>query len=1660
MSSAFRLLAFSIALALASPAAADSVTLERSLPPDGTPLDYLAGLDRLANGDLVLLDNGQNRLVRLGESAGTIRLDTGGGLFSSRRLQGMAAIGPNRFALAVGGVGKVALVDADGKTLFEFGDAGSPEGGVNDPADLTFSPNRRLYVADRGQHRIAVYGPDGVFLHNLTGSKDVPLRAPRMVDVDMQERVYVLGEGPGGAVAVLDAAGTPLRYFTGEQLSSKAGGKLRLTALAVVPETGLLYLGDSQGGRVYLYDWEQERILERFGTKGTQRGQFGNIAALMTLPANRVAVGDSENGKVEVYQVPVPARAPAEPLPLPSVNLAESHGAECRIAYRSDDGAGYWCFGKESYLQQGGAKAVTLANLENPVSAALGEERIAVIDNTRLKLYDRNGGLLYSSGENQKVSSGPLDIGADRFDSRTAGKFEKPVDVYLRHGKVYVADERNRRVQIHTRDGLYLDMITSPKAGDWRLDAPVAVAVDSRERIYVADRDQHKVFVFSADKRLLYTLDRGTGGGFDDLYDLEIDRDDQLYVLGATEANPTRIQVFRDREPVFAFATRATEPGAFDEPVSLSIARTGPTVVAVYDRDKQRLIQFEYRQVPKRVAGLQVAGGEAQVQLLWQPLGAGYVEGYRAYGAERVDGPFRPVGETREAALVLPAEKRLPYYRVAGVSDFVLEGPASDAVRDRFLDALESYRAGRHTEAGELLAELHEDDPRHPDTLRLLGRNQLALEQHEAALRSFEQLSALPGHEAEGLRLALSTLQQAGRWVEAKRMVTRLITGGHGDEDTFLRCAEINLAVNEPIGAVECAEKALAQNPDGARAHLLIGRGYIALDVVDTGREELAKARELAPTAAAIWRGSARIEQSLGNHGAAVEQFDRTLALAPDDLDSRLALARSLLALADYDRVRQLALELAGLEATAGEGQYLLGLTALKAERHGEALIQLTKATRTAPGHAAAWLALADTWLAMGKPEKMLEPLAHAAEADPDSFEAAERLGNHYFDAGALDKAVPHLRRAAALRSDDYAVQLRLGRALLAAGELQDAAAAAASAHRLDQQQAAPLVLSAEVAAKQGKYGAAISDLKQALAREENSFDLNLRLGGLYLESNLFDLARASLEKAALLDASSAAPHVMLGRLLLKRRLYDDAITSLDKAVGMEPTEANRLLLDRAYAEKKKSLDFKSNAPQIVLKDLNLEPVFSAAYKQYAEKPVGSIRVENTGDVDYGDLQLTFAIKGYMDFPATLELPSLPANGSEELPLHAAFNNRILEIDEDTGVQVEVALKYVRDGQEDAITLTQPMTIYGKNAILWARPQMVGAFVTPKDDTLRDFVRSAVNAYKPQGDALNDKVMTAMTLFSALSAHGIKYVTDPNAPYSKLAADQVDYVQFARETLKIKSGDCDDLSVLFSAALENLGVHTAIVDVPGHLLVMFDTGLAAADADRISADPELLAIHDGRVWIPLEVTMVETSFAEAWTEGARKYHQHTTAGELDVIALADAWQRFRPVTLSPADYALAIPVREAVIPRLEHAHGVLLERSLERLVLPYRAMLALNPADTGARMQIAITYARNGLHDKAFALFDELLSGEGGHSSAYNNRGNLYLTRGEYSRALKDYLEAERLDPADPRIKVNVAMAFYQGGDLENAQRKFAEATAAEPGVETQYAQFAKLLGR
>ncbi|MCW8934874.1 MAG: tetratricopeptide repeat protein [Gammaproteobacteria bacterium] len=1636
-----------------------AISLEKTYKPEaGASFGYIVAMEQLRDGNIVAVDKKSGNLIQISDEKTDYKsLTESSKIFKSESLGGISLAGEDMLAVTNTGDNRFVIVTIAGELVVRMGQSGSSAGSISDPKGVAYSTNQRIYISDYDNNRISVFGSDGVFITTLGRqgiTEEKKLRRPTDVFVDRKERLFVFEDVEDGQLVIFDHDGSLIKRITHKRFTEIFSSEVDFSAMTI-DKAGLVYLADSANGRVYQFDWKAEKKLAVFGSKGDERGQFNKISALLVLNDGKVAVADSENNKIEIYAVPEQAGEIEEQIRLPTVTRYLPIKMKCNKAYRLNNG-GALCLNHDNNkagIYSDKSKLITEFSLTDaPRSATISDDKIVILDGSRIKIFDNNGGASFEGKGYGGEGSG-------------VGKLSSPSSVFIRHGKIYVADTGNRRIQIYSDDGIYLDKIDSPIINDERLmSEPVAVVVDAQENIFVADKEKRQLHVFSKERRHLYSL----GGEdkkpelFKQIFDIAIDEDNNLYVLCATENNKYTVQVYNGPRKIMSFASRHDTDAGLEDPRNITVAKSKRTLVGVYDEEKEKLLNFSYLQVPAKVGGLQIVGSVKSTKIDWTAAPGSFIKGYNIFAAKVKDGPYDFITQVNENNVIINHNEHTDYvfYKVNAFSGLGSQGKFSRIEEDAFINAYQLFVAKEFVKSVEGFKSILDKNTEQPEALKYIGMGLLELNELDSAVHSFRELSRFPGYEVEGLNLQIKALVAAENYIAAKAVIDKVIEEKTAADETYVYCGELSLKLGDPVGAVSCLDEALIRNKNSIEAHFLMGDAYVKLGIIEKGLAEFDKAAELAPENANVWYRSGLVMLDLKKQDKAIERFNKALAIDNKHRDAQLALAKTLLDKKQFAQVKTIAISLAGQKDTAAEGQFLLGLVALAESKNGEALLSIIKATRLDENHSEAWLALADVYIVMGQTDKLRPTLESAVKADKQSFDAALRLGKFEMQEKQYAAAVVQLNNAVGMRRDDYAVRMLLANASLKSADYNQAYIQAIEAKKLKTDDVDALVLLSTVANKQGKIGKAIEYMKQAMEKKPNSLDLTISLGELYSENNLFDKARQQLEKAILLDASAYQPHVLLGDLFLKRRLFDESISSYDKAVALAPGANNKLLLDQAYAEKKKSLEFKSNAPQIVLKDLSLEQIFSAAYKQYASKPVGKIRIQNKSGTDYGDLKISFSIKGYMDFPTTKNIEKLAANETQEIDLLASFNNRILEIDEDTGVQVEVALNFFRDGREDAIKLTQPITIYGKNAILWSNSNMVGSFVTPKDDTLRDFVRQSINENKPEPGPLSDNIVTAMTLFDVYSAHGIRYVVDPNSPYSKVDNKRVDYVQFSRETLKIKSGDCDDLSVLMSAGLENLGVKTAILDVPGHLLMMFDSGFPVSDKDRISLQDNLMVEHEGNIWIPVEATMIGTSFSEAWTEGARKYFKFKQEKSLKTIILTNAWEEYLPVTLKPASYSIEVPSESRVKLLVNREQSILMQKSLDRLVRPYEIISKMHPENTDSLMQVAIIYAKNGLYSQADKTFDKILKKSPNNSAVHNNRGNIFYSKGEFDRAIETYGYAEQLAANDAGVKVNLAMSYYQLGQLENAREKYEEARIIDKNITQQYAGLDQLLSR
>ncbi len=1608
---------------------------------------------RMNNSGQVLLTSSEDGVLlrQQGDSFEKIALTPT--ILKDDDVSGIDQMSDGRLVIADRDSNSVVITDSNASSrLLQFSKSGDDAGEIDDPVDLVVSVNKRIYIADRDNHRISVFNDQGLFLQHF-GHHDrrkTDLSRPTHIALDAHENIYVLESGDANRVGIYAADGRLIKQLNTKAIAKQLGSSIDFSAMTA-DLNGLIYLADDNSKQIFSYDWQQDKILNRFGSLGQSRGQYRNIARLSVNNQGQLAVLDKVNKKVEIYQLE--QKKYNTPLHSGLLQLGQKIASNCRSVHAF--------INNQTLCIKPDAKSITILSaqgkevgqfakgLKSITTLHSGPQMVAVLSKNVLHTYTHAGKKIYSVG---------------RYGI-AEGAFDKPIHVFTAHNKVYVADKGNNRVQIFAQDGQFIAQIKGGLDETFKTVGPLAV--DSQQNLYVAEAGSHPMIrVFDASLKLIasigYTEDSSHKAT--KIYALDIDQQDRLYALLSSDINDFSVRVYQDHQQVLEFGSGAENgtPAFFDNAESMSVASTDRNSIYINDTGLKQLFRFDYLEPPDAAFGLQVSANKSQVTLQWDSTQSPLIASYEIQAAATEDGPFEKIASSTDVSKTLSHKetRNLPWFRIVSVSGFELKAKPSKARENKFFKLDKLYQAKQYDKAIALAEQLLKTAPDNADTLLIKADSELSSGQQQAAISSFVQLQKYPQYKNIAIRKQVQAYFELEQYLDAKALIDQVLATQPKEADPYLICTQLSIQINDAIGAVTCAEDGLALHPQHARLRYLLGKAYLIAGIPDSALPEFQTVIKNHPKDNTTRLLIADELMQLKQYKEALTHYSYVSKAEPGSGKAAVGKANALLKLNRDDEAKAIAVKLSAQKKTQGEGYYVLGKISVKQQKYTEAILRLTRASKITPKNIDAWLTLAGAYVELNQLPRAVSALKKGASANPESFQLFEMAGRLELEQEHFPEANEYLDVAVRLNKQSLAANKLYARSLFSSRNYRTAATYAERAARIAPRDIEVLTLQADIADRQGKVGSAIEFLKTAISIEPASPQLQYQLGRVYQNANLFDASREHLEKAAGINPSWADPHVAMGQLFTKRRLFDEAIQSFEKAVSLDPSDNNRAMLNSAFAEKKKSMEFKSNAPQLQLSDLNLQHVFSAAYKQYANKPIGSVTLKNVSTTEYGNLQLSFQIREYMDFPVTQEIPLIKGKQTQQYDFRVTFNNKILEVDEDTGVQVEVKLIFSRDGQKDSIRLTQPMTIYGKNAMVWGNPQMVGSFVTPKDDTLRNFVRTVINEYQPKAGPLNDKLVAAMTYFSSINAIGTRYIVDPNTPYSSLREDQVDYVQFPRETLKLKSGDCDDLSVLLSAGLENLGIETVLLEVPGHLLMMFNTGLDAEDAGLISRDRSLLAINQDKVWIPVEATMVGASFNEAWAEGARKYQKALSENKLGIIELKKAWQQYPPVTLSKANYSIDLPPQARTASLVKTAQNQLLNKSIDRVILPYQSMIVNNPKDIRARLQIAILYTRYGLFDDAQLAFDALLELAPDDSAVHSNLGNLYLLSEKYDKAIESYQKAVKLDDKDGGILLNLSMANYRKGDVKTAATLFANAVAIKPELKTSYSAYGKLLNQ
>jgi sugar lactone lactonase YvrE len=255
----------------------------------------------------------------------------------------------------------------------------------------------------------------------------------------------VIARGISGTFVIGDSSDVKLKIF------DEKGGLIWRSEPGILAEMGLLHIGGlavASSGNFILSDSENHvifqlrpdgRMLSQWGSFGTGPGELNAPLGLAVDEDGRVYIADSGNNRVQIRS--------AEGIP----------------------------------VQTWGGPGGKVGNFRNPRAVAVRGPEVYVLDSVQVQIFARDGSL--KSAWEPKGPTG----------EHVGDAVALAVDA---EGCVFLADPRGQRILKYDPTGGFVCAWGSPGTESGEFGNPCGLVEDGRGRIYVVERDNHRVQIF------------------------------------------------------------------------------------------------------------------------------------------------------------------------------------------------------------------------------------------------------------------------------------------------------------------------------------------------------------------------------------------------------------------------------------------------------------------------------------------------------------------------------------------------------------------------------------------------------------------------------------------------------------------------------------------------------------------------------------------------------------------------------------------------------------------------------------------------------------------------------------------------------------------------------------------------------------------------------------------------------------------------------------------------------------------------------------------------------------------------------------------------------------------------------------------------------------
>ena len=1546
------------------------------------------------------------------------------------------------------GAPAVYVVREDPEQSYAMGRDGNDLGSFDKVRSLAVDPGGAVFVLDEDQEYVAVFTPEGRFRTWIRGTQR-DFRDVIAIGTNGRGELYLLEEG-GPTVHIFDRYGRSI--YEHDRLRDTPGVSLDDPADLTVLRNGDFLIVNRDNSKVAHFT-RAGALVGTFGGQGRSgRGVFAEAARLASGgPApDVVSVLDVDRKQAQTFRVPLEGDTLTYQPPRLNVHAATSTLPPFHDAVVAPDGVAYLIphDDEERVIARDPSSDAPLFTLqvEDARALALHGSTLYVLDRDERQVlaYDREQGALLR-----------------KFGSDIPTDLDDPSDVAtLANGDILVSDPKTGMIHRWNEQGVYQSSI-SPASS--RQQEPAAIATDSRDRIYVWDGEKAALLRLTASGAgteganflTLRTETLSETGG--EAVGLLVDPLDQVHLFNATTQQHTVFD-WSDQPQAVLRQGRPGDAFGYDDVVAIAL---DPTTfdVHVVENGGDAVVSFGISVRPKPPQGppaFDAQGDTLVVSIppvddpaivgygLLRQTDGGWTDTVAVADTSRLlvppqresDAPSPPTYGIITRSPTSASQPTVTFVNTYGHASRLFATGAYDDALTAYRDALDAMDAppAMQTFVGERFARL--------------GKRQIQAGEAASARRYLQAARSLAPESdvvAEAMAVGYTAqLRGLARREQYDDLLTTIDAVLGEVESSDLR--EDILHVADSVAAdlratphPSAREQAVAYYKQllewGAPAdvtHYQLARAWARLYDL--------KVRTNAPS----YEQDVALDEALQAAGTAVQ---RQSTDSPHYHDARLVQLRLLLQQGAYQQVVSGSSEALGSQTVPMDDETSLAYRTLQARGYE----------------------------GQDNDEEAVRVYQRLVSEAPDDADLKVRLADALVETGAHDDAKSLYQRLLSNRGEDATLIMKIGIVELERGNFSEASLQLEKAVDLDPDLTEAYGPLAEAYDGTSNYRNAIDAYKRAIQatqrrrssiedadrREALTADLvsyRTSLGRIYSQMGDYEQAVETYQQLTETAPSQVDTWYGLGSAALGAGQVYEAIDALNRALKLEPTsEKVSQQLQRARAQRDQ---IQANRPPAEILTARIDPLYPSLYRNYSDPaslPIGEAVLANNTTLPMQNLRLTVYVEPLMSAPTEQDVRSLASFSNKSIPIGAVFNDSILQRTQEETFQAEITLTYRQDGEEKTTTASPSFTLYGRNAIKWTDRRRLAAFVSPQDEEIINYVKAADRAFSGAPSyGLNDNVMKAAQLYTVLLQEDLTYSVDPQTDFSVVSQDptKLDFLQFPEETLQRKAGDCDDLVALYASLMQNAGLKTAYVDVPGHVMVAFDTGLAPDELGDAGLSEDEVIVALGEVWIPIEATFLDgSSFQEAWQQGLERFREEQAEGNVpELVSISDAQEMYEPASFTLASDSLRLPADPSVLQSAyQEQAGTLYAQATQVRRADLEQQYEQTPSNLVVANELAILYAQGGMLEDAASMYQKALEQSPASALLLNNYGNVLFRQAKYEEALANYRESLALDDSDALVYVNVARTLLALGRTEEARTAFQTAVSKRPSVQDAY---------